>query len=440
MNNNNKYKSKQYNTKVTNSSSLPELFKELQDIRSGKVKSFEIPEIKKKIKVKNRINPVLIVSILLLIIIFIMILSSNYIFAKTEDEPKEPIAEFEENKNTLNLNQIISENISEITKKELLTKEEEIPFQISYVENNQLPKDEQKIVQEGIKGIKELVVINTYGNDELIDENIIKETIKQKSRMQIVEVGTSEFLAKQNVHIGDTLYTTREVELTRDGTEKICMVFEYIDLELLEAGEQNCKIKVDGLEGYVATNSIVSAYVNPDIVEKNRIKRILINVYFDMPLNTPSGLTLEDYKKVFSNNSRDTYNIFENNAELFYNIEQKYNINGLFVASIGIHESNWGTSTIARDKNNLFGFGAYDSSPYSSASSFDSYENGVEFVAKHLVKYYINEPGTEIYDGERAIGSYYNGSNVSAVNIRYASDDNWANRVFSIMQELYKKL
>ena len=51
MNNNNKYKSKQYNTKVTNSSSLPELFKELQDIRSGKVKSFEIPEIKKKIKV-----------------------------------------------------------------------------------------------------------------------------------------------------------------------------------------------------------------------------------------------------------------------------------------------------------------------------------------------------------------------------------------------------
>ena len=107
-----------------------------------------------------------------------MILTSNYIFAKTEDEPKEAIAEFEVNRNSLDLNQIISENISEVTKKELVTKEENIPFEISYVVNNQLPKDEQNIIQEGIEGIKEIVVINTYENNELLDENIIKETIK----------------------------------------------------------------------------------------------------------------------------------------------------------------------------------------------------------------------------------------------------------------------
>ena len=421
-----------------NKENLPELFKELQDIKNGRIKSYEISNEKKKVKTK--FNPIVIISILIILIVFVMILTSNYIFAKTEDEPKEAIAEFEVNRNSLDLNQIISENISEVTKKELVTKEENIPFEISYVVNNQLPKDEQNIIQEGIEGIKEIVVINTYENNELLDENIIKETIKQKSRKQITEVGTSEFLAKQKVHIGDTLYTKKEIELTTDGTEKICMIYEYIDLKLLEVGEENCKICVDGLEGYVKTNALVSSNIEPEIVEKNRIKRILINVYFDMPLNVPSGLNIEDYKKVFSNNIKDTNKIFENNAELFYNIEQKYKINGLFVAAIGIHESNWGNSTIAKEKNNLFGFGAYDSSPYSSASIFDSYESGTEFVAKHLVKYYINEPGTKIYDGETAVGSYYNGSNVSSVNVRYASDQNWANRVFSIMQGLYEKL
>ena len=57
-----------------------------------------------------------------------------------------------------------------------------------------------------------------------------------------------------------------------------------------------------------------------------------------------------------------------------------------------------------------------------------------------LVKYYINEPGTPIYDGEVAKGSYYNGPTVSGVNIRYASDENWCNKVYSKMEELYNKL
>ena len=31
-----------------------------------------------------------------------------------------------------------------------------------------------------------------------------------------------------------------------------------------------------------------------------------------------------------------------------------YHINGVFLASMAIHESGWGTSTIAKDKKNLF--------------------------------------------------------------------------------------
>ena len=48
-------------------------------------------------------------------------------------------------------------------------------------------------------------------------------------------------------------------------------------------------------------------------------------------------------------------------------MEQKYKVNGLFVAAIGIHESSWGTSTIAQEKRNLFGYGSYDASAYESS-------------------------------------------------------------------------
>lgn len=37
-------------------------------------------------------------------------------------------------------------------------------------------------------------------------------------------------------------------------------------------------------------------------------------------------------------------------------------------------------------------------------------------------------------------GTYYNGATVAGVNTRYASDTNWATRVYEIMVSLYGKL
>ena len=70
----------------------------------------------------------------------------------------------------------------------------------------------------------------------------------------------------------------------------------------------------------------------------------------------------------------------------------------------------------------------------------ESYEYGIRVLAKVLSKYYLNEPGTPIFDGEIATGTYYNGPTVSGVNIRYATDMNWATKVYNIMLSLYEKL
>ena len=105
-----------------------------------------------------------------------------------------------------------------------------------------------------------------------------------------------------------------------------------------------------------------------------------------------------------------------------------------------IENNRYATSTISKNKKNLFGYGAYDSDPYNMSYSFDSYEEGIELVARMLVKYYINPPGTPIYDGQTAKASYYSGLTIRAVNTKYASDPNWNIKVYNIMKNLYNKL
>ena len=132
--------------------------------------------------------------------------------------------------------------------------------------------------------------------------------------------------------------------------------------------------------------------------------------------------------------------IFANNSEYFYYIEKQYNINGLFVAAVGIHESAWGTSKIALQKHNLFGYGAYDSNPYNGAYQFTDYSECIDLIARVFVKYYLNPKGTSIYGGEQALGTYYNGPTLEGVNKKYATDKNWANGVYKHMEYLYNKL
>ncbi len=425
---------------------LPEVFKELQDSRNAQIESYKKAKINNRKGFKNVIATKTITVASIVVLIFCITTAfTGYIFASNDNkEEVEILGEYEENNNVISVENVISENISVITSKKLVTEERAIEHKTVYKENKLLPKDEQLVVQEGINGKEEVTAVKIYENNEFVDENIINRKLLEQSTEAIIEVGTSDFLKNLNVHIGDKMYLINSSELRKDPNENslnICTIPQNLDVKLLDVTDNKwCKVSFDLNEGYIRKDVLTSETLNPEIAQKCRILRIKQSLDFNMDLNKPSGLNLEDFKKILSGNSSDKYKIFENNAEAFYNIEQKYNINGVFLAAIGIHESNWGKSVIAKDKNNLFGYGSYDRDPYSYSYVFETYEDGIELVAKMLVKYYINEPGTPIYDGEVAKGSYYNGPTVSGVNIRYASDENWCNKVYSKMEELYNKL
>lgn len=159
----------------------------------------------------------------------------------------------------------------------------------------------------------------------------------------------------------------------------------------------------------------------------------------NMNLNNKSELSLNQFKKILTD-SKDKNSVFVNNAEYFYFVEKQYNINGVFIAAVGIHESAWATSKISLNKHNLFGYGAYDSNPYNGSYSFNNYSECIDLIARVFKKYYLNPSGLQIYAGEYATGQYYNGTSLTAINKKYATDKQWANKVYSYMEYLYNKL
>ncbi len=352
------------------------------------------------------------------------------------------------NAKEIDIQKIIEENYKQNQKEEFTTEEIDLEYMTTYRSNASLPKGMLQVAQEGREGKQKVTIKHIYENGELISEEQISSKITKASVNKIVEVGTANYTSNYKVKIGDTVYVTSDrlsvmIE-ANEQSQKIATLKSGDELKVTEIQGAWYKIISGSTVGYVKTEA--TTYINNNIQNEENSQesqksktQLTNNLDINMQLNKPSGLTLEQFKKVLSD-SKDVNKIFENNAQYFYYIEKQYNINGIFVASVGIHESGWGTSKICKEKNNLFGYGAYDSSPYNSAYNFSNYSECIDLIARVFVKYYLNPSGTSIYGGETASGKYYNGATLKGVNTRYATDKNWANSVYTYMKYLYNKL
>ena len=380
--------------------------------------------------------------IAIIIIALIISFFKNRIFAtNTANKEEKTVVAFEENQKSIDVIEVMLENTN--SDKKMVNEQRDVQFETQYEDNPNLPRDEEQVKQEGKIGKIQVTALQEYKDDQMINEEIIDSKTLEEVVTKIIYKGTSDFLKKYSVHIDDQMYLLEAEDLkeeAKDDSNTICNVPRYLNVKIKEAGEDWIKVAYNGKEGYLKTTNITSEAVTPMIKEKNRIATLKNNLNADMDLSVPSGLTLSDFKTVLSNNLSDKNKIFEQSAEYFYKAEQKYKVNGIFLASIGIHESAWGTSKIANDKNNLFGFTAYDSDPYNSATSFDNYENAINKVAEVLSTKYLHVAGTKISDELTATGTYFNGTTAKSVNVRYASDEGWADKVFNYMQYLYNKL
>jgi beta-N-acetylglucosaminidase len=142
----------------------------------------------------------------------------------------------------------------------------------------------------------------------------------------------------------------------------------------------------------------------------------------NMPVMSVSGLTGADFEYVWQLYRADH---LKGTGEALARAEQDYNINALVLAAIIVHESKWGQSAIARDKNNLAGLGAYDGSAYRSAIRFNTTADSIYFLAELLSRHYVR-PG----------GRHYNGPDLLGIGKAYASDPYWAVKVAGKMRQI----
>ena len=151
------------------------------------------------------------------------------------------------------------------------------------------------------------------------------------------------------------------------------------------------------------------------------------NPFLFRDLRKPSNYTAEELDKVYSLMNIKGSRLAGKGA-IFKEAEERYQINALYLIAQSALESSWGRSQIAKDKNNFFGIGAYDTTPYDSAKSFDDVDKGILAAAKWIRENYIDN------------GRTYLGNKSSGMNVLYASDPYWGEKIASIMMSINSKL
>lgn len=163
--------------------------------------------------------------------------------------------------------------------------------------------------------------------------------------------------------------------------------------------------------------------------------------YFNyLPLHAKSNYTAAEIDKFLKDNYPDSFKSRIPNSPLagsgkhFKDAEAKHEVNALYLMANAIHESAWGTSDIAQDKKNLFGINATDSDPYNNATTFASFAESIDFMARQLVANEYHNPKNWKYNGAVL------GNKTVGMNVRYASDPYWGEKIAGHMYRADKYL
>lgn len=184
----------------------------------------------------------------------------------------------------------------------------------------------------------------------------------------------------------------------------------------------------DGIYFYTSLESMVNDYKNG--ININAVNKIpYYNYYMYLPVRSKTNITSDNIKNYLEsrNYTSKEKSVLYGEELTFIDAENKYGVNAITSFSTAINESGWGTSYLARTKNNIFGHNAFDSSVMESASKYKNVSDG---IYRHAY-YMINAGFAETKD---AVARYYGshlGNKNSGVNVKYASDPYWGEKIAS---------
>lgn len=123
-------------------------------------------------------------------------------------------------------------------------------------------------------------------------------------------------------------------------------------------------------------------------------------------------------------------------GEYFIKAESDYNINAIVLMAIACLESAYGTSRLAKEKNNLFGIDARDSLQGTSAygRDFESLSACIDYAGHRLGCQYLEKD-------ENASWRYCNGKkDIWSVGMKWCSKADWGDKIADICRRIADNL
>ncbi len=169
------------------------------------------------------------------------------------------------------------------------------------------------------------------------------------------------------------------------------------------------------------------------------------NYYMFLSNHTRTKYSSTNINEYIRNNmgiSKDAYgNASEGNSSrlygkgtFFYYAQEKYGVNAILSLSLSRNETGNGRSNLAINKNNGFGLAAVDSNPYEAANWYASFADSILGYASKWITYGYAHPADGRYYGPH-FGTKWRG-----MNVRYASDAYWSEKMAANYYSLDKAL
>ena len=259
---------------------------------------------------------------------------------------------------------------------------------------------------------------------------------------KFIRKGIPIWLGGRNTYEGEEAFEVRVKQnyfaLEKNGNY-VDMVFHYFRAYPRSSSDRDClsySLSVDNGENYLKagltldtkyySNDGINFYADPDL---KYLAAKVYNYYQFLPLRSKTSISADSFNG-FLNNIYSSGTVMKNEGSSFINAQNKYGCNALIVYAMACLESAYGTSWYALNRNNLFGWSAYDDNP-GSASSFSSVETCVnEQMGRNL--YWFMD-----YTNTRYFGTAV-GNKGAGINVKYASDPYCGMKIAAIAYSIDK--
>ncbi|MBB6713531.1 glucosaminidase domain-containing protein [Clostridium gasigenes] len=145
-------------------------------------------------------------------------------------------------------------------------------------------------------------------------------------------------------------------------------------------------------------------------------------LYFNyLPFRSTTSYSAAELNKFIDDNT-DASSKLRGIGQALIDAQNAYGVNAVLTLGVAINESGWGTSKISKEKNNLFGIKAFDTSPGLSADAYNTPGDSVlEFTKNYISRGYA-DPADWRYKGG------FIGNKNKGANVKYASDPFWGEK------------